>query len=294
MDSDAIIQAISLGMPNIFVVRKDAPQNPIVVISIDKFMSSLEGMFPGESNRTRLDFCALCLFRGNDYLRGLFVGLEKLWLAYLYTRLVDPAIQERGPAKYLIDANLKTFDLFFLKQLILNSYKDNNKLRIPVNLTPQQVQPLQQQQPTVESDTEAPEPDEYGNASDMESAGGDDSSTSDDEDAGGNVNATGSNSDIDDSQDQEKKYSVKDYLEGVLWNLEMYCSGVCPDISFTYKFRTAPPRRAIVAYVETIAQKKSYRTLSPNTTKNLISVVTSDKTYLHPLVCAMIVSSRHD
>ncbi|KAG0291094.1 hypothetical protein BGZ96_005496 [Linnemannia gamsii] len=281
MDSDAIIQAISLGMPNIFVVRKDAPQNPIVVISIDKFMSSLEGMFPGESNRTRLDFCALCLFRGNDYLRGLFVGLERLWLAYLYTRLVDPAIQARGPAKYLIDANLKTFDLFFLKQLILNSYKDNNKLKIPKDLTPQQVQPLQQQQqqtPTVGSDTEAPEQDEYGNASDMESVGGDDSSTDDDEDAGEDVNATGSNSDIDDSQDQEKKYSVKDYLEGVLWNLEMYCSGVCPDVSFTYKFRTAPPRRAIVAYVETIAQKKPYRTLLPSTTKNLIRVVTSDKT----------------
>lgn len=291
MDSDAIIQAITLGMPNIFVVRKDSPQNPIVVISIDKFMRSLEGMFPGESNRTRLDFCALCLFRGNDYLRGLFVGLEKLWLAYLYTRLADPAIQARGPARYLIDATFKTFDLFFLKQLILNSYKDNNKLKIPDNLAPQQAQPQQQQSPVVESETEASEQDEYGNASDMESAGGDDSSTDDDEDAGGDINATGSNSDIDESPDEEKKYSVKDYLEGVLWNLEMYCSGVCPDVSFTYKFQTAPPRRAIVTYIDTVAQKKQYQTLSASSTKKLLGVVTSDKTYLHPLVCAMIVSS---
>ncbi|KAK3829881.1 MAG: hypothetical protein JOS17DRAFT_791610 [Linnemannia elongata] len=289
MDSDAIIQAITLGMPNIFVVRKDSPQNPIVVISIDKFMRSLEGMFPGESNRTRLDFCALCLFRGNDYLRGLFVGLEKLWLAYLYTRLADPAIQTRGPARYLIDATLKTFDLFFLKQLILNSYKDNNKLKIPDNLAPQQAQPQQQQSPIVESETEGSEQDEYGNASDMESVGGDDSSTDDDEDKGGDINATGSNSDIDDNLDQEKKYSVKDYLEGVLWNLEMYCSGVCPDVSFTYKFQTAPPRRAIVTYVDTIAQKKPYQTLSASSTRKLIRVVTSDKTYLHPLVCAMIL-----
>ncbi|KAG0064573.1 hypothetical protein BGZ89_009017 [Linnemannia elongata] len=289
MDSDAIIQAITLGMPNIFVVRKDSPQNPIVVISIDKFMRSLEGMFPGESNRTRLDFCALCLFRGNDYLRGLFVGLEKLWLAYLYTRLADPAIQARGPARYLIDATFKTFDLFFLKQLILNSYKDNNKLKIPDNLAPQQAQPQQQQSPVVESETEASEQDEYGNASDMESAGGDDSSTDDDEDAGGDINATGSNSDIDESPDEEKKYSVKDYLEGVLWNLEMYCSGVCPDVSFTYKFQTAPPRRAIVTYIDTVAQKKQYQTLSASSTKKLLGVVTSDKTYLHPLVCAMIL-----
>ncbi|KAF9339977.1 hypothetical protein BGZ91_004032 [Linnemannia elongata] len=288
MDSDAIIQAITLGMPNIFVVRKDSPQNPIVVISIDKFMRSLEGMFPGESNRTRLDFCALCLFRGNDYLRGLFVGLEKLWLAYLYTRLADPAIQARGPARYLIDATFKTFDLFFLKQLILNSYKDNNKLKIPDNLASQQAQPQQQQSLVVESETEASEQDEYGNASDMESAGGDDSSTDDDEDAGGDINATGSNSDIDESPDEEKKYSVKDYLEGVLWNLEMYCSGVCPDVSFTYKFQTAPPRRAIVTYIDTVAQKKQYQTLSASSTKKLLGVVTSDKTYLHPLVCAMI------
>ncbi|KAF9543617.1 hypothetical protein EC957_000621 [Mortierella hygrophila] len=289
MDSDAIIQAITLGMPNIFVVRKDSPQNPIVAISIDKFMRSLEGIFPGESNRSRLDFCALCLFRGNDYLRGLFVGLEKLWLAYLYTRLVDPAIQTRGPARYLIDATLKTFDLFFLKQLILNSYKDNKTLKIPDNLAPQQAQPQQQQSPIVGSESEVSEQDEYGNTSDMESASEDDSSTDDDEDAGGDINATGSNSDIDDSSDQEKKYSVKDYLEGVLWNLEMYCSGVCPDVSFTYKFKTAPPRRAIVTYVDTIVQKKPYQTLSASSTRKLVGVVTSNKTYLHPLVCAMIL-----
>ncbi|KAG0371896.1 hypothetical protein BGX24_001017 [Mortierella sp. AD032] len=291
MDSDAIIQAITLGMPNVFVVRKDAPQNPIVVISIDKFMRSLEEMFPGESNRTRLDFCALCLFRGNDYLRGLFVGLDKLWLAYRYTRFIDPAIQTRGSAKYLIDANLKTFDLFFLKQLIFNSYKDINSLKIPENLTPRPVQQQQeqQQQPSVKRDTEeASKQEEYGNASDMESQDGNDSSS--DDETSGNIDATGSGSDIEDSADQENKsYSVKDYLEGVLWNLEMYCSGVCPDVSFTYKYRTAPPRRAIVTYVDTIAQKKSYQSLSPSSTKKLVSVVRSDKTYLHPLVCAMIL-----
>ncbi|KAG0272999.1 hypothetical protein BGZ95_011189, partial [Linnemannia exigua] len=285
MDSDAIIQAITLGMPNVFVVRKDAPQNPIVVISIDKFMRSLEGMFPGEANRTRLDFCALCLFRGNDYLRGLFVGLEKLWLAYLYTRLVDPAIQTRGSAKYLIDANLKTFDLFFLKQLILNSYKDNKSLNIPDNLTPQPVQQQQkeqeqQQQTSLKRDPEEAleesEQEEYANASDMESQDGD--SIGSDDETGGNIDATGSGSDIENSADQENKpYSVKDYLEGVLWNLEMYCSGVCPDVSFTYRFRTAPPRRAIVTYVDTIAQKKPYQTLSPSSTKKLVSLLPIDR-----------------
>ncbi|KAF9910108.1 hypothetical protein EC991_007240 [Linnemannia zychae] len=286
MDSDAIIQAITLGMPNIFVVRKDSPQNPIFVVSIDKFMRSLEGMFPGESNRTRLDFCALCLFRGNDYLRGLYVGLERLWLAYLYTRLVDPAIQTRGPAKYLIDADLKTFDLFFLKQLILNSYKDNNTLKAPESLAPRLTQ-QQQQAPASRDSEDTTDQEEYENTSDMESEDGDGSS---EDETGGNVDGTGSGSETEDIADQENKsYSVKDYLEGVLWNLEMYCSGVCPDVSFTYKFRTAPPRRAIVTYVDMIAQRKPYQTLSPISTKKLVGVVRSEKTYLHPLVCAMVL-----
>ncbi|KAF9098046.1 hypothetical protein BGX23_007203 [Mortierella sp. AD031] len=293
MDSDAIIQAITLGMPNIFVVRKDAPQNPITVISIDKFMRSLEGIFPGESNRVRLDFCALCLFRGNDYLRGLFVGLEKLWLAYLYTKFVDPTIQTRGGAKYLIDVDYKTFDLFFLRQLILNSYKDNNKLQIPADLASRQQ--AQQQpspllpKPSETSDTDTQDQDEYGNASDMESVDGSDST---DEEADGVDGASGSSSEIEDDDGStlvNLPYSVKQYLVGVLWNLEMYCSGVCPDVSFTYDFQTAPPRRAIVAYVDSIAQTKPYQALSPSTTRKLASVATSDKTYLHPLVCAMIL-----
>ncbi|KAF9135837.1 hypothetical protein BGW39_011426 [Mortierella sp. 14UC] len=289
MDSDAIIQAITLGMPNIFVVRKDAPQNPIVVISIDKFMRSLEGMFPGESNRTRLDFCALCLFRGNDYLRGLFVGLERLWLAYLYTRLIDPAIRTRGPAKYLIDADLKTFDLFFLKQLILNSYKDNNTLKIPDTLTPRSAQQQQQQTPVNRETEETSEQEENENASDMESEDGGDSSS--DDEIGRSVEATGSGSDIEDGADQENKsYSVKDYLEGVLWNLEMYCSGVCPDVSFTYKYRTAPPRRAIVTYVDTIAQKKPYQSLSPSSTKKLLLPINRATAYL-PESMALVQSS---
>ncbi|KAF9929850.1 hypothetical protein FBU30_001163 [Linnemannia zychae] len=289
MDSDAIIQAICLGMPNIYVVRNDSPQNPTVVVSIDKFMQLLEEMFPGNSNRTRLDFCALCLFRGNDYLRGLFVGLERLWLAYLYTRYVDPTMQTRGNTNYLIDADAKTFDLFFLKQLTLNSYKSNDTLKIPDITKHHEAQQQQsKQQASSEPDTEVSEQDESENTSDVETEN--EVQDSSDDETEGNIDASGSDSEVQEDISQgNRSLIVKDYLEGVLWNLEMYCAGVCPDVSFSYKYQAAPPRRAIVEFIDAIAQKKLHQALSTNTTKKLISVVRANKSYPHPLVCAMIL-----
>ncbi|KAG0213877.1 hypothetical protein BGX28_003301 [Mortierella sp. GBA30] len=186
MDSDAVLQAIALGMPNIYVVRKDSPVDPSVVISIDRYIRSLEELFPGESNQVRLDFCALCLFRGNDYLRGLVTGLDQLWKSYLYTKLVDPSIQQRGNLRFLIDAENKTFDLFFLKQLILNSYKHPDQLRLPPEIDVHQSQhrekphhrrhlqqQLNQTKAIMPTGTKA-EQHEYENESDMESVADED------------------------------------------------------------------------------------------------------------------------
>lgn len=288
MDSDAVLQAIALGMPNIHVVRKDGP-SPGTVLSIDKFMHALEQTFPGESNRVRLDFCALCLFRGNDYLRGMSVGLEKLWKAYLYTRLVDPVIQSRK-SKFLIETDFKTFDLVFLRQLMLNSeiHPSELELRIgQVGIAEPVVGGWVGRAVVVEKE------DEYGLESDKESVGG----QSDGDD---NIDAENSDSDSEpgvleseDKEDEEldvKSYSVQKHLVGILWNLEMYCSGKCPDVAFVYEFQYAPPRRAITAYVTALAQTKGAQDLTPASTSKNLAPAKSDRQYLHPLVCALIVS----
>jgi len=280
--------------------------NPTVVVSIDNFMRSLEETFPGEANRVRLDFCAICLFRGNDYLRGMAAGLEHLWRAYLFTRLVDPAIEERGNKTFLIDTERKTFDLFFLKRLILNSHKPANHLKLPSKIE-------QMEQKRIKESTTAPkkqqhleENGDYGNESDMEAA---------DEQEGSELTDTTGDQETEDASDLaeeaeeegeeeeeenadelraarrgEKSYSVQKYLEGILWNLDMYCSGKCPDVGFTYGFQYGPPRRAIVVYVDEISQTKAYESLTPGATSNLLGVITSDQTFANPLVCALIVS----
>ncbi|KAF9897584.1 hypothetical protein BX616_005319 [Lobosporangium transversale] len=374
MDSDAVLQAIALGLPNIYVVRQDAIFNPAIVVSIDKFMRILEEQFPGQSNRVRLDFCALCLFRGNDYLRGLAVRLEQLWKAYLFTKLIDPTIQglrtgieaETGEHQFLIDAKFKTFDLLFLKQLILNSYKDPKKLQLSPD-------PAQQDQTTLKSkrwprkqkprpDPESTQPNQpsipiitkknagltsnvhvdivqdqvYGHDSDKESidkSEGPENDVSDDD--SGDIEALRATTNIDNydaanekeeegvqEEEEEKdeceeeeeeeedngnsskrflsddpialkspRSSVKKFLEGILWNLEMYCSGTCPDVSFRYEYHCAPPRRAVIAYIDSIMDpsKDTYKDLVPSTTVRLLNVTRTAKKYLHPLVCGLIL-----
>ncbi|KAF9217481.1 hypothetical protein CPC16_009029 [Podila verticillata] len=287
MDSDAILQAIALGMPNIHVVRKDGPA-PGTVLSIDKFMHALEQIFPGESNRVRLDFCAICLFRGNDYLRGMAVGLEKLWKAYLYTKLADTLIQSRK-FKFLIDTDFRTFDLFFLRQLMMNSEKHPSKLYLKsaqIGAT----EPVDEV--WVDRAIAVEKEDEYGLESDKESV--DDRSDNDT-----NSDAGSSESDSEpgilESEDKEddeldvKSYSVHEYLVGILWNLEMYCSGKCPDVAYVYEFQYGPPRRAISEYVTALAQVKATQDLTPTSTGKIVRSAKTDRQYLHPLVCALVL-----
>ncbi|KAI7830315.1 XRN 5'-3' exonuclease N-terminus-domain-containing protein [Gamsiella multidivaricata] len=322
MDSDAVLQAIALGMPNMYVIRKDSPFTPAIVISIDRFMNALERMFPSDSNQIRLDFCALCLFRGNDYLPGLFVGLDRLWDVYLYTKLVDPVIRQRGALRFLVSAESKTFDLFFLKQLILNSYMNPKDLRAKVSDIGRQ-QPIQQLQrqlkqmglqslnsldqqkevrqqkqqnistlsPTIKEPRRSVS--EYEDESDMESLDEEDDNFSVDEERdGGSDSSEDSSTDSEETSEKEgdpRHYSVKQFLDGVLWNLEMYCTGKCPDVSFCYNYRQGPPRRALVDYVNTIASISHHSNLHPRTTKDIVSIARSDKKYVHPLVCALIL-----
>lgn len=291
MDSDAVLQAIALGMPNIHVVRKDGPA-PGTILSIDKFMHALEQIFPGESNRVRLDFCAICLFRGNDYLRGMAVGLEKLWKAYLYTKLADPLIQSRK-AKFLIDTDFRTFDLFFLRQLMMNSEKH------PSGLDLKSVQ-FGLKEPVVEAwvgRAFVVDEDEYGLESDKESM---DDRSNNDTNSDTNSDTNGSDSDsepgileTEDKEDDEldvKSYSVQKYLVGILWNLEMYCSGKCPDVAYVYELQYGPPRRAISEYVTALAQVKATQDLTPASTGKIVGSAKTDRQYLHPLVCALVVS----
>ncbi|KAI1319622.1 hypothetical protein EDD11_003615 [Mortierella claussenii] len=288
MDSDAVLQAIALGLPNIYVVRKDSPFTPAVVISIDKFMRNLEELFPGESNRVRLDFCAVCLFRGNDYLRAIAVGLEQMWKAYLYTKLVDPVIQQRGQLRFLIDAETKTFDLVFLKQLVLNSYKNPRKLKLPANIHQLQAEQslpsptLSQKQPKGQRAASAVQ--DFAHDSDMESVTSDGDAISDNEDEPSAE--VDSMDEVSADEIESAQYSVKKYLEGILWNLELYCTGTCPDVSFCYEYQYGPPRRAIIAYVESLAQTKIHAELLPATTKKTIGLLPAEigVAYLPPSI----------
>ncbi|KAG0319085.1 hypothetical protein BGZ99_005293 [Dissophora globulifera] len=307
MDSDAVIQAIALGIPNMYVIRKDQPGNPALAVSIDRFLQALESYFPGESDKARLDFCALCLFRGNDYLRGLAVGLEKLWRAYVYTKLVDPVIQERGSLRFLIDTESKTFDLLFLKQLILNSYKNPSALSLAATLVQDRLQKQSQQQQTATSSPstiagseayrnrasgELEDDEDDQDDQDASNRSDDESSSADDSDSGSDEESSNSSALVEDESEDELDaltYSVKKFLTGVLWNLEMYCSGTCPDVSFTYEFQHSPPRRALVNFVDATAQIKQYARLLPSATRAVTGVAVTDKKYLHPLVCALIL-----
>ncbi|KAF9438952.1 hypothetical protein BGZ76_002615 [Entomortierella beljakovae] len=300
MDSDAVLQAVALGIQNVYVVRKDSPANPAVVISIDKFMRELETRFPGESNRTRLDFCALCLFRGNDYLRSIYVGLDKLWKSYLFTKLVDPEITQRGALKFLIDAEQKTFDLYFLRRMIFNSYKHPTQLQLPDHIlrTMTQQDSQQNSQQNSQGDFHQNSPDlEHGSealkstVNNMENlAIKNESDTESSDEKGGENEDTGNHSDRELKNGVNKKnYSAKKFLEGVLWNLEAYCSGTCPDISFCYEFQVAPPRRELTTFINSISNLKQHASLLPTTTSEILTVSRSDTKYLHPLVCGLIL-----
>ncbi|KAG0346520.1 hypothetical protein BG004_001536 [Podila humilis] len=290
MDSDAILQAIALGMPNIHVVRKDG-HGPGIIVSIDNFMHELEQIFPGESNRVRLDFSAICMFRGNDYLRGMAVGLERLWMGYLYTKLADREMEIRKTT-YLIDADIKTFDLYFLRQLMMNSEKSSSMLQIPERRDIAKLfEPVETKMTFSAGKSE--EQEVYGIQSDKESV----------EDIDSDSDASGSDSDEvldtlepgDKDEDEElrildvKSYSVQKYLVGVLWNLEMYCSGRCPDISYVYDFQYAPPRRAISEFVTALENSEATRRLTPVATSKILESARSNQQYPHPLVCALVL-----
>ncbi|KAF8951600.1 hypothetical protein BGZ52_010728 [Haplosporangium bisporale] len=249
MDSDAILQAIALGMPNIHVVRKDGPA-PGTVLSIDKFMHALEQIFPGESNRSR-------------------------------------------KFKFLIDTDFRTFDLFFLRQLMMNSEKHPSKLYLKsaqIGAT----EPVDEV--WVDRAIAVEKEDEYGLESDKESV--DDRSDNDT-----NSDAGSSESDSEpgilESEDKEddeldvKSYSVHEYLVGILWNLEMYCSGKCPDVAYVYEFQYGPPRRAISEYVTALAQVKATQDLTPTSTGKIVRSAKTDRQYLHPLLIPATIGSPY-
>jgi len=52
------------------------------------------------------------------------------------------------------------------------------------------------------------------------------------------------------AQEGRKMYGMQEYLEGILWNVQMYVDGFVPDYRFVYPFRYAPDARRIVKWIE--------------------------------------------
>ncbi|KAF9580206.1 hypothetical protein BGW38_003245, partial [Lunasporangiospora selenospora] len=297
MDSDAVIQAISTSLPNIFVVRYGGPGTLMDVVSIDRTMRELELLFPGESNRVRLDFCAICLLRGNDYLRGIAAGIERLWASYLYTKMGDPEITTRSAPSYLIDAQYKTFDLVFLRQMILNSYKSPANLLLTEGAYQhRQFQRQKEVLRKVEMKNEANPGTAEDPFSDDRNWNQSDSEEENDKKNGGD-GEDGKESDSEEREESNEEDEnnenvvgwVPQFLNGILWNIEMYCTGTCPDVSFAYSYQHAPPRRQLISYINALAETSEHHKLLPSSTHKLLHVPTSPRQYLQPLICALVL-----
>jgi len=87
---------------------------------------------------------------------------------------------------------------------------------------------------------------------------------------------------------------VEEYLRGILWNLQMYSEGLCPDVSYTYVDRMAPspPRiiRFLRAHTDDMLAGKHPSAVEPRNfdleeiewLKQTIAVPSSNVSYLSP------------
>ncbi|KAG0242779.1 hypothetical protein BGW41_003455 [Actinomortierella wolfii] len=293
LDSDTILQALALAIPNMYVIRKEKSKQH-VAISIDHLMMAISEQFPGGALRARLDFCALCMFRGNDYLRGMPIGIDRLWNSYIFTKTKDNTLTAKN--SWLLDVNYKCFDLVFLRQLMKNA------IRMPKtpNRMPNKLTSLLKEATTnlAAATTAAGETsDDSDDESDMTTDASDiDSDTDSDTECDTSV--------VEDDEDEETPqdpygggptpmFSVERYLQAVLWNIEFYSSGVCPDISFIYDFRIAPKPASIVAYIDSIESKKSLAALQPSAASKYLGVPTSKADYPSPLVTPLDSGAKY-
>eukprot|EP00743_Colponemidia_sp_Colp-15_P010063 GILK01011048.1.p1 GENE.GILK01011048.1~~GILK01011048.1.p1 ORF type:complete len:812 (-),score=128.27 GILK01011048.1:190-2625(-) len=216
-DADLILFALSSPKSHLFVMSAtDSAANrfhskstvPLSYFSKQSFLKELESMFPNQSESVRLDFVVTSLLLGNDYLPKL--SSTKLWDRYLKLR------RNKYRDAFLIEQG--TFNHKFMSDLLGQIHDPRPRRR------------------SSSVDSSVTSTDNGG-----EHEGEDDPAYESDDQAEGNE------ADEDDQDDElvssvriAGSYDCKTYFEGILWILNMYMTGHCPDYRWFYRYRHAP------------------------------------------------------
>ncbi|KAJ1343577.1 hypothetical protein BSLG_001846 [Batrachochytrium salamandrivorans] len=239
-DTDIFLQAITANVR--CLVINDSTNE---VFSIRKFYEQIALMVPGKQvDRVSLDFAALILFTGNDYLPKLYMSsVQLVWDAYLrYAKLSN--------FRYLVNEDANSFDNVALLG-VLESIKGVSSKR---RGTPSNSHAATD---TAESTVEATS-DSDGNMTGIET------------DVSSLVEVVTLNP--TDKDHTNKKLAIfhptvrlpqppsnhdistlsmpKEYLEGILWCIEMYRHGRCSNFSYVYPFNVAPTIGDIITYLK--------------------------------------------
>ncbi|EGF82313.1 hypothetical protein BATDEDRAFT_34347 [Batrachochytrium dendrobatidis JAM81] len=223
-DTDIILQTIAANVDCLVI---DSSTNE--VFSVESFYKSLESMVPGkDTRRVALDFAALVLFSGNDYLPKLpKVPISITWAAYIkYSKTIQ--------FQHIVSDDAKSFCTKALLDLLETIKIQEPKLR---------------RKPSASS-----------------TAAAQNAESSEEEESEKEIvininpiNTSASNSDIfvpkinlakATQQDLSDDGMVKQYLEGTLWCLHMFRNGKCVNFSFRYSFKRPPTVREVISYLK--------------------------------------------
>ena len=286
-DADIVLQALATShIRNLFVYlrhyKKKGKTKHNYIISLWQVVRQLEITFGNHSSpRCRLDLIVMAMLTGNDYLPKLRgVSLGRLWKRYLALKVPSKTKNAKStnlPFRdaYLIDADNRTFNWPFLHALLDNvgapvkpiDVEIDAEQRSEVDHHKSDGNGTMDEEVIVYNGNETGVPmEEFVNfAQDWMSE-----DDSDDEDYA-------PNSDDDDDDDDEYDYDddmmcvdenaqhletlaaytdngvlydTERWLRTVLWTLQMYIDGVCPDYHFQYARPYAPSCHDIADYVQ--------------------------------------------
>ncbi|KAJ3293899.1 hypothetical protein HK104_004128 [Borealophlyctis nickersoniae] len=276
IDGDVIVQAMAAGMPNVYVVRKIKTERHRC-ISIDAFIKALDSRL-GNGHRARLDFVLLTLLGGNDYLKKLRgASMDALWVKYCMLKDVE----KDG---WLVDPEGKRIDLEMLRKLcevrLGRNWRQYRKKPPPIpSPMPPAAAPPPKQTPasdvidTEEEDTEEiivfspaatlPSRSAVAESSedlDLPFAKDDLDVFPDDDEEAEKEDADEDDDDDEDDEEDEEDFSnliphsnissPSEYIQGLLWNLDMYITGVCGDYGYIYEYPYAPVMPHLAKWIE--------------------------------------------
>uniref|UniRef100_A0A7S1XEB9 Xrn1 N-terminal domain-containing protein n=1 Tax=Compsopogon caeruleus TaxID=31354 RepID=A0A7S1XEB9_9RHOD len=261
-DADIVLQGLATTSFRDLFVYAQSRRDEGTVISISLLVKALEDNFPGESDRVRLDFIVLCLMNGNDYLpkvRG--VGFDSLWNGYIAIKKG----REQFQGQYLLDSTRRTFNWPFLVALletIRSVVIEPHVLLAEKSLQVEEPSRMNEEEHDVPPDpneiilytgdmtasasTSAAIPDVDDDEEDHADDEIDDESVGDD----GEYDYESAYDETNTGESPNRLFDIELFLRGILWNVQMYVDGFCPDYTYVYPELYAPSPTAIMNWVK--------------------------------------------